>query len=83
MESNRKTHYVLMRELDGKQLHFELDPVSGHLRDKETMSTWLPNGKSVDGPMKDRQLTRIQSYQEYWHSWKQFHPETGAYDERK
>ena len=83
METNRKTHYVLMRELDGKQLHFELDPVSGQLRDKETMSTWLPNGKSVDGPMKDRQLTRIQSYQEYWHSWKQFHPETGAYDEKK
>jgi hypothetical protein len=79
IEPNQRTHYVLMREIDGKQLHFEKDSTGGKIKDKETMSTWLPNGKCVEGSMMGKQLPHIQSYQEYWHSWKQFHPGTGAY----
>ena len=82
IEPNHKTHYVLMRELEGKQLHFDKDSTGDKLRDKETMSLWLPNGKCVGGTMNGKQLPHIQSYQEYWHSWKQFHPGTTAYDKK-
>jgi hypothetical protein len=31
------------------------------------------NGKSVDSALK---LEKVQAYQEFWHSWKTFHPQT-------
>ena len=79
MEANKKTHYVLFRQIDGKTLHFEMDMISGKLKDKETSSLWQPNGIAVAGPMKGKQMSHIQSYQEYWHSWKQFHPESDQF----
>lgn len=33
-------------------------------------------GRSIEG----NNLQRIKSYQEFWHSWKQFHPETKVYE---
>jgi len=79
MEANKKTHYVMFRQIDGMTLHFAMDSVSGKLKDKETSSFWQPNGLSVNGPLKGKQMSHIQSYQEYWHSWKQFHPESDQF----
>ncbi len=79
IEPNKKTHYVLYRQLNDSTLHFERDVSTGYLKDKETQSLWLNNGLAVGGPMKGRQLPRIQSYQEYWHSWKQFHDKTDRF----
>ena len=82
IEPNNKTHYVLLRELEEKILHFEPDSANGKLRDKETLSVWLPNGRAVEGPLNGKHLSRIQSYQEYWHSWQQFHPGTDQHTKK-
>lgn len=37
------------------------------------------NGRHLTDPAKS--LLRIHAYQEFWHSWKTFHPNTGIYPE--
>lgn len=54
----------------------------GFLRDTETNSTWSWHGKAVDGPLKDKRLTAIQAYQQFWHAWKTFH-QTSQYPPSK
>jgi hypothetical protein len=44
----------------------------------------LANGNSYDLSGRDladssRQLKRITGHQEFWHSWRTFHPDTGRY----
>jgi hypothetical protein len=55
------------------------NPPGGYLLTDNTGSTWDFNGKCLSGPLKDQQLQPIQSYQEFWHSWSNFHPGTGQY----
>jgi Protein of unknown function (DUF3179) len=57
-------------------LVFEFDPSSKLMMDSNTGSKWNWNGTSVDGPLKGAQLQKQQAYQEYWHSWRSFHPKT-------
>ncbi len=82
IEPNNTTHYLLLREIEGKKLHFRRDSASGRPRDIETNSLWIPSGIAVQGPLSGKQLPRLQSYQEYWHSWKQFHPKTSEYGKK-
>lgn len=51
----------------------------GNLIDRNTNSVWSPDGKAMSGPLQGRQLKSIQSYQEFWHSWRTFHPTTTRY----
>ncbi len=37
------------------------------------------NGVCIDGFYKGKQLQTIQSYQEFWHSWQAFHPNSEVY----
>jgi hypothetical protein len=37
---------------------------------------WDWDGTAVSGTLKGDRLGKIQAYQEYWHSWKHFHPNT-------
>jgi len=77
---NRKTFYVLNRKLNNQALNFNID--SAHLlTDQQTHSQWLPNGSCIEGELKGSKLQAIQSYQEFWHSWKEFHPQTMKYPE--
>jgi hypothetical protein len=46
------------------------------LFDKQTESQWNWQGESIDGPLKGKKLPIVQSYQEFWHSWRTFHPRT-------
>jgi hypothetical protein len=46
------------------------------LVDDKTSSKWDWNGKCVEGKLAGASLELIQSYQEYWHSWKTFRPQT-------
>jgi hypothetical protein len=41
-----------------------------------TNSTWNMDGNCIEGVLKGEKLQNIQAYQEFWHSWKTFHPET-------
>jgi hypothetical protein len=75
MEKDSATYHAFTRTVNGKPLYFKKD-ATGHLTDSETQSTWDWNGLATAGPLKGSRLTKIQAYQEYWHSWKHFHPNT-------
>jgi len=49
------------------------------LKDSNTGSLWNLNGLCISGPLKDQHLQPVQSYQEFWHSWSNFHPLTTQY----
>ena len=66
-------------QLPGTQPAAPANPPGGYLLTDNTGSTWDFNGKCLSGPLKDQQLQPIQSYQEFWHSWSNFHPGTGRY----
>ncbi len=57
-------------------LTFTFDSAAQVLRDQTTGSRWNWKGECIEGPLKGAALNWQQSYQEYWHSWKTFHPNT-------
>lgn len=82
LQTNGQTFYALNRVAGGKVLHFVYDDTSlaykpvPVMRDVETNSVWKLNGVCADGPMKGTALVPVQAYQEFWHSWQTFHPNT-------
>lgn len=77
--SDSATFRAWNRAVGGQVLSFEKIQGQPCLKDSSTGSTWDLNGKCIAGVLKDHQLERVQSYQEFWHSWKQFHPGTGQF----
>jgi Protein of unknown function (DUF3179) len=75
IENDSLTYHAFNTMINGKSLHFKLD-TAGRLTDQETASVWDWDGLSTSGTLKGSQLYKIQAYQEYWHSWKHFHPNT-------
>jgi len=76
LEPNNKTFYVWSV---ADAAHFQFDPSTHLLKDETTQSTWRADGVCIDGPMKGQKLAPVQAYQEFWHSWRTFHPGTGGY----
>jgi hypothetical protein len=74
MRNNERSFYALNRRTNNGILHFIYDDTQQVLHDNETRSTWNINGICTDGVMKGNQLQPVQAYQEFWHSWKSFHP---------
>jgi len=75
LEDDDHTFHVFNRLVDGKAFNFKMDTNGGFI-DQETNSTWNSAGLCTAGASKGKQLASLQSYQEYWHSWKHFHPAT-------
>jgi len=75
IEPDNKTFYALSYD---DSLTFVYDVNSKTVRDNNTQSTWQPSGYCIDGPLKGTQLQTVQAYQEFWHSWRTFHPGTVA-----
>jgi hypothetical protein len=75
IEPDSLTFHAFNSTINGKTLHFKLD-TTGTITDQETASLWDWDGLSTSGTLKGSQLQKIQAYQEYWHSWKHFHPNT-------
>ena len=75
IEKDSLTFHAWNRMIDGKALHFATNN-KGLLTDSETSSTWNWDGLCISGVNKGKRLDKIQAYQEYWHSWKFFHPAT-------
>jgi len=75
IEPDNKTFYALAYN---DSLRFQYDTLMKTIRDVNTQSSWRPDGSCVDGPLKGAQLARVQAYQEFWHSWRTFHPGTVA-----
>jgi hypothetical protein len=67
------------RNVQGQTLQLEKVPGQALLKDSNTGSLWNFDGLCISGTMKDQQLQTIQSYQEFWHSWRNFHPTTTQY----
>jgi hypothetical protein len=60
-------------------LVFSWDQSKQKLIDNNTNSIWGWNGECVEGALKGSKLPHVQSYQEFWHSWKTFKPQTTRY----
>jgi hypothetical protein len=72
IEQDSVTFHVWQRP---DSLMFSLNDSHGLIDDK-TNSEWDWNGKCIEGKLAGASLEHIQSYQEYWHSWKTFRPQT-------
>ena len=72
-------YHAWSRTLKGQTLTFQKVPGQPLLADN-TGSQWDLDGACISGPLKDQQLQPIQSYQEFWHSWSHFHPQTTRYE---
>ena len=79
VEPHGKTFYALNRKLDGQTLQFIPGATKDMMEDTQTHSSWKLNGTCAAGPLQGKQLQHMQAYQEFWHSWKNFHPNTGTY----
>jgi hypothetical protein len=75
IESDSLTYHAFNSSVNGQILHFKQN-ATGQLTDQETASIWNWDGLATSGAMKGDQLGKISGYQEYWHSWKHFHPGT-------
>jgi hypothetical protein len=56
-------------------LDLRYDPVNGNIGD--WINSWSLDGICLTGPHKGQRLPAVQAYQEFWHSWRTFHPGTG------
>lgn len=74
LESDSSSFHALSRVVDQQALQFRI--AADSLIDKQTGSGWNLYGLATSGPMKGKQLRKINAYQEFLHSWEQFHPQT-------
>ncbi|MGF7214328.1 hypothetical protein GGR92_000468 [Spirosoma lacussanchae] len=67
------------RRTGGRSLNFRY--ANRRLTDLETQSVWTWRGHCIAGPLAGQQLGSIpKAYQEFWHSWQSFHPQTKRYN---
>jgi hypothetical protein len=79
LENDTSSFHAYSREIHEQTLHFSKDPGTGQITDDNTHSIWDQNGVCLSGTLKGVRLKPLAAYQEFWHSWKQFHPKTTAY----
>lgn len=69
-------------KLERRHLTFYADAVSPEtapFKDKETGSRWTLAGRAVDGLLKGKELTWVNSIQCRWYAWAAENPETAVY----
>ncbi|MDP4221440.1 MAG: DUF3179 domain-containing (seleno)protein [Bacteroidota bacterium] len=62
----------------GEVLHLRADSLGKGYRDEHN-DLWNVHGDCVEGILQGKKLDRIPAYQEYWHAWHRFHPETAQW----
>lgn len=77
LEKDTASFHVWDRNVNGAHLQFV--KTADSLKDINTQSYWDQNGLCIDGQLKGTQLKTVQAYQEFWHSWNTFHPNTIRY----
>ncbi|MFZ6010042.1 MAG: DUF3179 domain-containing (seleno)protein [Bacteroidota bacterium] len=75
VDGDSLSFYVWKRDT----LEFSWDESRRMIRDKQTQSWWNARGVSIEGSLTGSRLQGIQSYQEFWHSWKTFRPHSTQY----
>jgi hypothetical protein len=73
------TFHAWNRNLGARILQFSRVSGQSYIKDTATGSTWNFFGKCIAGPLTNQQLAPVQYYQEFWHSWSNFHPGTTRY----
>ncbi|MHB1920772.1 MAG: DUF3179 domain-containing (seleno)protein [Chitinophagaceae bacterium] len=79
LERDTASFHAWEGQVDGKTLRFTYDSLSNVLVDTGTGSRWTSSGYCISGPFKGSSLNPITAFQEFWHSWKTFHPKTSVY----
>ncbi|MBN8836568.1 MAG: DUF3179 domain-containing protein [Sphingobacteriia bacterium] len=79
IEPNNKTFYAFTTLSDSTALHMQYNTTGYLMEDAETHSQWKMNGVCIAGKLQGKRLEPIQAYQEFWHSWSYFHPNTKKY----
>ena len=79
LEKDTASFHVYDRRLNGTILNFQKG-TDDLLIDQDTNSSWNMDGVCIDGTLKGEKLTPVQAYQEFWHSWSTFHPNTTKYN---
>ncbi len=79
LNTDSATFHVWDRNVNGQVLQFVRVPDQRMIKDSNTGSLWNYEGKCVTGVLLGQQLKAVQSYQEFWHSWSNFHPATTRY----
>jgi len=80
VENDSMTFHLFDRGWQGQSLHFSWNTQAKILRDDQTKSEWSLTGHCINGQLQGAALKPVQSYQEFWHSWKSFHPLTTQYN---
>jgi hypothetical protein len=65
--------------VDGRPLTFHADSISPEtapFKDRETGTRWTIAGRAVDGPLRGKELTWVDSVQCRWYAWAMEYPET-------
>jgi Protein of unknown function (DUF3179) len=75
MASDSLSFGAFSRQLGGQTLTFS-QRSGGRFSDTGTGSVWTVQGRAVAGPLAGQQLIPVRAYQEFWHSWRSFHPAT-------
>jgi len=83
VEKDKASFHAWNRQVKEQVLQFSLDEAYQTMKDSETNSVWNMEGICIDGSLKGNQLLQIPAYQEFWHSWKSFHPGTRIYATNK
>lgn len=82
MEKDSATFHVWMSVVQSDTLQFQVSD-SLKLTDTKYGSRWNWKGECEEGKFVGSKLAPVQSYQEFWHSWKTFHPNTEQYQPKK
>lgn len=76
LENDSASFHVWNRNVNGTILQFQKQGNTPLLKDINTGSYWDMGGFCVSGRMMGNRLRPVQASQEFWHSWKTFHPNT-------
>jgi hypothetical protein len=79
LEGDSMTFHSWNRVVGEDTLYFVYADSIDVLLDTNTGSEWNLRGTCIKGQWEGTSLAFIQSYQEFWHSWKTFHPQTTQY----
>jgi hypothetical protein len=83
LENDTMTFHAFDRTINNQALQFSWNENLKILQDDNTHSTWNWDGVCIDGALKNSSLTPVQSYQQFWHSWQTFHPNSTTYSPKK
>ncbi|MBS1600238.1 MAG: DUF3179 domain-containing protein [Bacteroidetes bacterium] len=79
IENDTASFHVYDRRVDGSVLSFQIGGNNDLLVDESTHSSWNMDGICIAGSLKGKKLLPVQSYNEFWHSWRNFHKNSKIY----